>query len=268
MQSYCVYVHRKISDGSIFYVGKGRGKKRANSKSARSALWKRIEQKHGRSVHIVVDGLSNEAACELESFLISEIGRDKLANFTDGGEGTPGRYVSKKTRELVSLKNKGIPPSPQAIEKALRKTRKPVVTLCGLRFESITSAARFVMPENPQAAKINISSCCNGVRGQSSAYGMKFRFEEDGLPYEGNHTKEKAIFNTGGESFYSAKDAAEWCKEIGIAKNSKTALSNIVSAMNGRLSSAYGYAWWRSGEDPKEYVSPSARRANTMGYKK
>lgn len=268
MKAYCVYIHRKLSDGSIFYIGKGRGEKRARSKSARSTIWKRIEAKHGRSVDIVLDGLSNDQACELESFLISEIGRENLANMTDGGEGTPGRYVSEKTRKLVSEKNRGIPPAREAIENALKKTRKPVVSLCGMRFQSISEAARHVMPESPRSAKITISSCCNGRHGQKKAYGIEFRFEVDGKPYLGNHVKQKKIFNSAGFSFCSPKEAGEWCISKGLSTKSSVAAGNIVSALKGRIKSAYGMSWWSDKQMPVEYISPSRRRISSMGEKK
>lgn len=273
MNNYCVYVHRKITDGSIFYVGKGCGEKRARSKSARSTRWKRSEAKHGRSVHIVASGLTNDAACELEIFLISEIGRESLVNMTDGGEGAPGRTVSKRTRDIVRSKNAGRPPSKSAIESALKKTRRPVVTMCGMRFSCISEAARFISPEKPHSAKINISCCCNGRRGQREAYGLEFRFEVDGKPYLGNHPApqpgEHVIFNSEGLSFRDVSSAAKWCiSHKSSNKSIGSASSNIISAINGRVGSAYGCAWWRLGEEPKEYVAPQDRRAGTMRGKK
>mgnify|MGYP003732590071 CR=1 FL=1 len=266
MKIYCVYVHRKITDGSIFYVGKARGHKRARSKSARSEYWKRVERKHGRTVHIVSEGLSNDEACELEMFLISEIGRDSLVNMTDGGEGTPGRFVSEETREKVRNKNKGVRPAEHTIMSAVKKTRKPVGTVCGMRFESITAAARWVMPESPKTAKINISSCCNGVAGQQKAYGLEFRFIVDGEIYSSNHEKKHVIFNSRGMSFCSPKTAGEWCASNDLASSPAVAAGNIVSALYGRVHSAYGMTWWRIGEPPKEYIRPSLRRARTMGH--
>lgn len=266
MKNYCVYVHKKITDGSIFYVGKSCGHKRANSKSGRSDHWKRIEKKHGRTVHIVLDGLSNDEACELEALLISEIGRDNLVNMTDGGEGTPGRFVSQETREKVRNKNKGVRPTEHAIESAVKKTRKPVGTVCGMRFESISAAARWVMPESPQTAKINISSCCNGAEGQTKAYGIEFRFLVDGEIYSENHKKKHSIFNSCGMSFCSPKSAGEWCASNGLGASPSVAAGNIVSAISGMVHSAYGMAWWRIGDAPREYISPSVRRAYTMGH--
>lgn len=268
MKSYCVYAHRKITDGSIFYVGKARGHKRAKSKSARSEYWKRVERKHGRTVQIVLDGLSNDEACELEMLLISEIGRDNLVNMTDGGEGTPGRFVSEETREKVRNKNKGVRPAEHAIKSAVKKTSKPVGTVCGMRFESITAAARWVMPESPKTAKVNISSCCNGLAGQTKAYGIEFRFIVDGEIYSANHEKKHVIFNSCGMSFCSPKAAGEWCAANGLGTNAVVAAGNVVSAIHGRIHSAYGLAWWKIGEAPKEYIIPSVRRAYTMGHVK
>lgn len=272
MKNYCVYVHKKKSDGSIFYVGKSHGHKRANLKSNRTEYWKRVERKYGRTVHIVSEGLSNDEACELEMFLISEIGRDNLVNMTDGGEGAPGRFVSEETREKVRNKNKGVRPAEHTIMSAVKKTRKPVGTVCGMRFESIIAAARWVMPESPKTAKINISSCCNGVAGQEKAYGLEFRFIVDGEIYSSNHEKKlnhekkHVIFNSCGMSFCSPKTAGEWCVSKGLAPSASIATSNIVSAMHGRLNSAYGCAWWGIGEEPKKYIKPSIRRAYTMGH--
>lgn len=266
MKNYCVYVHKKKSDGSIFYVGKSRGHKRANSKSNRTEYWKRIEKKHGRTVVIVCDNMSNETACELESFLISLIGRNNLVNLTDGGEGTPGRVVSKKTRALVSMKNKGKVPSSHTLRKAAEKNNKPIGTVCGMRFESMTEAARWIRPNSPKSAKVNISSCCRGKAGQTKAYGIEFRFIVDGEIYLANHEKKHVIFNSCGMSFCSPKTAGEWCASKGLAPSASIATSNIVSAMHGRLNSAYGCAWWRIGEEPKKYIKPSIRRAYTMGH--
>lgn len=268
MSEYCVYIHKKATSGEIFYVGKSKGQKRSRNKSSRSLHWKRIEAKHGRVVEIVKDGLTNEEACALEIKLIAQIGMHNLVNKTTGGEGAPGRFVSKRTRAIVSEKNKGKSPSKGAINAALRKTRKPVVTLCGMRFESISAAARYIMPSDPYTAKISISSCCNGRRGQEKAYGLEFRFEVDGKPCEKHHIKPHVIFNSKGEGFSSPKEAGYALVRQGLVKNASLGATNIVSAINGRLRSAYGAAWWRSGECEKEYISPAERRALTIEAKK
>ena len=107
-----VYLHKKETDGTIFYVGMGE-LKRAFNTSSRNKWWNRTYAKHGRIVDIVAKDLSVEDAYELEVFLISEIGRkDKglgnLVNLDDGGEGATGHipteYAKKVTSERVSKK--------------------------------------------------------------------------------------------------------------------------------------------------------------------
>lgn len=70
---FCVYLHRRNSDNSIFYIGQGTTPRSTNF-SNRSALWKKtVEVAGGCTVEIVESGLSKEQALELEDFLIQEI---------------------------------------------------------------------------------------------------------------------------------------------------------------------------------------------------
>lgn len=89
-----MYVHKKKTNGEVFYVGKGSGD-RAWSKAGRNELWVRTTKKHGFTVEIVLDNLQEWYAFELEKDLISLHGRvsngtGKLVNMTDGGEGLSG----------------------------------------------------------------------------------------------------------------------------------------------------------------------------------
>jgi hypothetical protein len=103
-KKYCVYRHRKISNGEVFYVGISNNKdKRPYDEIHRSDFWKSVTEKHGRSVEIIAENLSKEDACELESFLIEiygrkDLGLGPLVNLTNGGEGGNGCIASEKTR--------------------------------------------------------------------------------------------------------------------------------------------------------------------------
>lgn len=99
-----VYLHRKKSNGEIFYIGKGRNK-RAWKKTQRSDWWKRIEAKHGRTVEIVCRNLTDEQAFELEKDLIDWIGLENLCNLREGGDG--GYALSNELKQLLSKANKG-----------------------------------------------------------------------------------------------------------------------------------------------------------------
>jgi len=105
-----VYVHRKESDKSIFYVGMG-SIKRAYSKD-RSEHWKRIVNKHGYYIEIVKDNLTKEQAFALEIELIEEYGRmdlkkGQLVNQTSGGEALNALIRTKEWGNKISLALKG-----------------------------------------------------------------------------------------------------------------------------------------------------------------
>lgn len=70
---FCVYLHRKKSDNSIFYVGQGT-ESRPNNSSNRSQSWKNtVKESGGYTVEIVDKALSKAQALELEDFLIEQI---------------------------------------------------------------------------------------------------------------------------------------------------------------------------------------------------
>ncbi len=95
------YVHAR-PDGSIFYVGKGRGNRyRVNQK--RNAHHQRITNKYGVDNILVgkIDCTSHAIALDLEIGIIKCLKRMgvKLANQTLGGEGALGRVILDSTRE-------------------------------------------------------------------------------------------------------------------------------------------------------------------------
>ena len=97
---FYIYKHKRISDGSTFYIGKGTGD-RLNSNKGRNTHWNRIVKKDGGfDSEIIKDGLSEEDAFELEIKLISEIGLDNLCNMTEGGSG--GNTYTEETRLRIS----------------------------------------------------------------------------------------------------------------------------------------------------------------------
>lgn len=88
---YYVYIHRKKSDNSIFYVGKGSGV-RAWDLVKRNELWKKVANKYGVKVEIYKKGMQEWYAYEIEKDLILKHGKISnktgiLTNITDGGDG-------------------------------------------------------------------------------------------------------------------------------------------------------------------------------------
>lgn len=84
---FYVYVHKRKTDGSVFYVGKGTGE-RASDNSPRNIWWSRIVKKsNGYEFEIVYNNLTEQEAFKKEQELILEIGLDNLCNITKGGSG-------------------------------------------------------------------------------------------------------------------------------------------------------------------------------------
>ena len=135
-KEYCVYIHRKISDNSEFYIGKGKRDKRPYEKTKRSKHWENIVNKYGYYVEILEDYLTNEEANQLEIFYIKKFGRidnkeGKLINKTDGGDGGATRKNYKNselTREKISksLKNRIFSETHIENLKKSQQNRKPV----------------------------------------------------------------------------------------------------------------------------------------------
>lgn len=89
MNDFYVYVHRRLSDNKIFYVGKGKNK-RAFEKSDRNSKWTNIANAHGFKVEFAVAHMEELDALKLEQDMIAWFGKENLANVTDGGEGFSG----------------------------------------------------------------------------------------------------------------------------------------------------------------------------------
>jgi len=101
-----VYIHRKKTDNTIFYIGIGNeDRPYQKSPTSRSVVWHRTVKKHGYYVEVILEGLSQEDACEIEVYLIEKFGRrdlkkGTLVNLTDGGEGATN--MSKEGRNRIS----------------------------------------------------------------------------------------------------------------------------------------------------------------------
>lgn len=125
-----VYVHKKKTDDSIFYVGIGEKESRAKRSVGRSKMWKDISSRHGWYYQILFNDIDIEEAKRIEIYLIRYYGKrvDKtgfLVNITNGGSGafgakhteehkkrvsswTKGRILSDETKKKISDSHKGM----------------------------------------------------------------------------------------------------------------------------------------------------------------
>lgn len=106
MEKYYVYMHKRNSDGAIFYVGKGYGT-RAFRRHGRSIHWNNVVAKHGLIVEICQENMQEDNAFLLEMWLISKFRHEgiSLVNLTDGGEGMSN--PSEETRNKLSASKLG-----------------------------------------------------------------------------------------------------------------------------------------------------------------
>lgn len=105
---FYVYIHRRKTDGAIFYVGKGNGR-RSGKVQGRNKYWHRVANKHGWSHHIVFRTRFEQCAFSAEKTLIYILNKRGVAltNATLGGEGTSGYIKTPETRRKISENRKG-----------------------------------------------------------------------------------------------------------------------------------------------------------------
>lgn len=234
-QGFYVYIHRRSTDGTPFYVGKGSGNRgwdigvsdRPNQK------WRNFASKHGVIVDVPQDRMAEDDSFLLEMWLIAKLRHEgiDLCNMTDGGEGVSGSTWTQEQKDAAST---------------------PVWCSNGMFFKSQTSAIEWLWSIGiSKAHKEGISACCRGLK--KSGYGFAWWFDGD-EPREyisrGKRISESRkipIIRSNGMRFDSAMSAVEWLESKGI----KAAHGNIGGVCKGKKHMAYGYSWWYEGDNPK-----------------
>lgn len=207
---FYVYVHRKKSDGSIFYVGKGSGD-RYKAKSGRNIHWVRTAKKHGFTSDIIFNSDNECCALSYEICLISSIGLDNLCNVTTGGEGVCGLLHTAASRRKMSQNRTNNP--------WLRGRDMPEWIKPKLR------AAKLGKKQSPEHAE---KSRTNKI-GFKVADTSKFNLD-----------KRKPIKNSEGEVFESAIQAA---RVISSRLGVNASQGNITMCVHGKRNVAYGLSW-------------------------
>lgn len=230
---FYVYLHRKLGSGDVFYVGKGFGD-RAWRATGRNQFWLRTVAKYGYTVEIVQRDMQEWWAFEMERDLIAVHGRHRLANLTDGGDGTSGMRHSNSARSRMSLAKTGRPLGPMSED----HKRKISEAQAGKPRQGHNEHAR---------AKI---SAALRLRNRTDETGRRISASLTGrrLDDAGRYVLVKAHGGSPvrcvetGQVFVGASPAARWLQTLGHPKASAGAVSNCCS---GRSSHAYGYRFVR-----------------------
>jgi len=119
--SFYVYLHVRKSDGIVFYVGKGRGR-RANYFNERNPHWHSVFKKHGCIVEFVCKNISENDAFRIERETIAKYKSDKLCNMTEGGEGVTGYRFTDEQKEKMSISGKKRLPMTEQSRKKLSES--------------------------------------------------------------------------------------------------------------------------------------------------
>lgn len=232
---FYVYLHRRATDGRVFYVGKGKGRRAWDvALKGRSILWRSCALKNGVAVEICQDGMSEDQAFLLEMWLIAKFRHEfsVIYNITDGGDGATG-HVPVNSRAVVCSN--------------------------GLTFMTTGKAAKWMVDNGfPDATTGAISNAARGISKSSFGYSWWYEGDEP-VEYICQSSRRRISLGrpvccSNGMIFQSSVEAAAWVKSTGVMRVSRQSISN---AANGVTSSSCGFSWWFVGDEPKEYNHPS-----------
>jgi hypothetical protein len=239
---FYVYVHRRLTDSKVFYVGKGSGYryKRTN----RNAYWKNVVSKHGYFHEIVLSNLTESQAILNEIELIKFYGKENLVNLTDGGEGMSGLTQSPKLRAKLLKVHTGA-------KRDLETCRRISESLKG---RILSEETRLKISQKLEGVKLSEATKLKMVTTRT---GRKHtRDWNDNIAKAWSCTPKryaercKAMSNAKATrqvvcmetqvTYNSLKLAVMWLKSLGYVKASHSKISNVCS---GKRLSAYGYSW-------------------------
>lgn len=217
-----VYIHVRKTDGKIFYVGKGQGRRAWRFRGeSRNEWWHKTNNKYGTRVIVYKDNMTHQDALTLEMFLISIYRELKfpIVNISSGGEGNLG--VTPHNVRDIRCSN-------------------------GMVFKSAQHAVDWVSTQIGVHIKdgSSITMCCN--RQILSSYGYSWWYDGDEpIEYVDTNVRKgisngKTVYCSNGMRFYSAESAARWLHSKGVNASGG---GHIISCCEGRLNQAYGFKW-------------------------
>lgn len=257
---FYVYLHKKKTNGEVFYVGKGRGFRVGTTRN-RNKWWKATATKHGFFHVFVAKNLTNTMACELEVRTIKSLRAAgfTLCNITDGGEaGMVGVPLSEETKRKLSIALSGRKQSPErarqsamakvgkkqprhAVEITRLSRSKKVINSDGQLFTSACEAARYLREKKGiPASQGNISMACRGERREAYGWSWSYDIKNTPEPPTGLNAQCRKIECSNGMVFVSVAEAKNWV-ESWRGKANNQPISEAARDGNGKK--AYGFTW-------------------------
>lgn len=237
-KDFYVYEHRKATTGEVFYIGKGCGRRAwRHGPSKRSEWWNSTARKHGVIVRIVIDGLQEWAAAEIESELIAlhgrnDIGYGQLVNFTDGGDGVSGQIQGDATRAKRAA----------SVAKALSDPSTKA------RLIEATSGGEFLAARAEATKRWWTGERRAARAAQAAARWSDPEFKKVATESMRRAAKQRPVqarpvicIETGAK-FESAVAAADWLKLNGHPRAQNAPILYCCKGIRNR-SSAYGHTW-------------------------
>jgi len=249
---FFVYVHKRATDGKIFYVGKG-CRYRHKSTWGRSNYWWNTVRCYGYTIEIIKKALSEDEAFALEKKLIKRYAKHGLCNLTTGGEGAAGVNISDATRRKLKQHRA----NPQYRKNISRKAKQRYL-------DAEFKAAHILRVKSQMANTITRTKISQSLRKYFSEPSTRQKLSQNTRKYFANsknraHARRKALerFDTPekraahaqakpilcvetGVIFGTGTLAAEWICSQGKYKGDH---SSIAKVCRGVKPQAYGYTW-------------------------
>lgn len=226
---FYVYVHSKATTGEVFYVGKGQ-QGRAWFVATRSKHWKNVARKYGVEVRIVIEGIPESFAHDVERQLIAlygraDLGLGPLINLTDGGEGASGAIRSEEDRQKMSARRAGRKPHPNAIAAVKSESTRAKMSAAkkGRPASEAARESRKIAMNRPEVKeKLRAAQAGRVTPAQLAASGAR-----------------SVICVETGMAFISLAEAARWIQSTG----KKTSPASIGRSCATGYKRAGGYLW-------------------------
>lgn len=245
---FYVYIHRRLTDGLVMHVGKGK-RRRAWATSGRNKRWTYTARKHGISVEIYKSCMSENCALTLERIAIhhyKSLGHP-LTNLTDGGGGTSGWKHSDETRKTISDKGKGRKPTEKQLLALRINDGKPFSDETRRKM----SDAKLGKPRGPMAQEVKdkISASHMGIRPSEETL-VKLRESHLGQRTGRDNNK----FDSVERLFRHADHGDFWGVQYDLRKKYELSTSCLSAVVNGKQRSVKGWTYHGTRDTPFEYV--------------